>query len=127
MRDERLARYLATAERRQMRRVLLAVYHFYFVTAQVPDERGQRHFRGVRDVGEHGFAEEHLAERDAVQAAHALAFEPCFDAVRVSHAMPYAPLIWAGVCPLIDHGAVAGFDRSVKPAGYAYGETFSAQ
>ena len=26
MRDERLARYLATAERRQMRRVLLAVY-----------------------------------------------------------------------------------------------------
>src|ERR1700744_2689702 len=87
MRDERLARYLAAAERRQMRRILLAVYHFYFVTSQVADQRGQRHFRAVGDVGVHRFPEEHPPERHAVQTAYAPALEPCFDAVRAAEAM----------------------------------------
>src|SRR5262249_16813863 len=31
--------------------------------------------------------------------------------------IPYAPLIWAGVFPRTDHGAVGGSETSVKPAG----------
>src|ERR1044072_1610397 len=37
--------------------------------------------------------------------------------------IPYTPLICAGLDPLTVHDAVAGLETSVKPAGYAYGET----
>ncbi len=41
--------------------------------------------------------------------------------------IPYAPLIWAGVAPLIAHGAVAGLTTSVNPVGYGYGDVNSSQ
>src|SRR5258706_15144906 len=70
-----------------MRCVLLAVYHFYCMTSQVADERGERDFRRIRDLGEHRFAEEHPPERHAVQPADALAVAPGFDAVRFARTM----------------------------------------
>ena len=52
------------------------------------DERGERDLRGVGAAGEHRFAEEHPAERDAVEAAGELAVDPGLDAVHVAGVVP---------------------------------------
>src|SRR5476651_1982855 len=70
-----------------MRRILLAVYHLYFMVTQVSDERRERDFRGIGAMREHRFAEKHAPERHAIKTAYALALEPRFNAVRPSFAM----------------------------------------
>src|SRR5476649_3051754 len=79
-----LAGDLPAAKRRQMRRILLAVYHLYFMVTQVSDERRERDFRGIGAMREHRFAEKHAPERHAIKTAYALALEPRFNAVRPS-------------------------------------------
>src|SRR5471032_819136 len=67
-----------------MRRILLAVYHLYFMVAQVPYERSERDFRRIGAMREHRFAKKHAPERHAIKTAHALALEPRFNTVRPS-------------------------------------------
>ena len=75
------ARHLPAAERGEVGGALLAVDRLDAAVAAEGDQRRQRDLRGIGAAREHRLAEEHPAERDAVEAAGELAVDPGLDAV----------------------------------------------
>src|SRR3982750_2780273 len=73
------SRHRPTAQRLEMRRLLLAIDQGYALALQQPDEASQRDFGRVRATRKHGLAEENLPERQPVQSADQFAVLPGFN------------------------------------------------
>ena len=83
-RYKHFTRNWACTKARQVRRFLLAVYHFHSLLAQVLYEVQKCHFGSIANAGKHRFAVKHLAKADAISSTDQLPIEPSFDAMGVA-------------------------------------------
>src|SRR5439155_15391857 len=98
MRRKHSSRNGSSADRRQVRCLLLAIDYWNAEAGQCRDQPSKRNLRSVGFMGEHRFAEKDAIEDDTVEPARKLTVAPCLYGMSEARFMQLAVCVDDGRC-----------------------------